>query len=367
MMIRPGRHRIPRPTRILALVLAVLVTGGIVLVTGTASARGGRGAAEDRAALNDYGRKHRGKNRKDKENVEFPGRDKAGPADGNEFVDIREVTPGADPTKERRAGSSGSFLARCGTNENGHRNSDNYMVTPGKRNGAQHIHDYVGNLSTNAFSDDRTLHAAGTTCDRNNQSTFFWPVLRDIRFQDGDVFADGGGKDGNFGRILRPASAELRFLGSATGKVISMPDNLMIITGDAKARTNGKKNANAKWSCTGFTNRITDKYPLCPEGSRLMRILDFPSCWDGRHLDSKDHRSHVIFPRENGRCKRGFRAIPQLRVTLTYDRPHGRDFAVDTFPDQRHDPRTDHSDFENIASREVLDLAADCINSGRDC
>jgi len=36
------------------------------------------------------------------------------------------------------------------------------MVTPGKRNGAQHVHNYVGNLSTDANSDDDSLHAAGT-------------------------------------------------------------------------------------------------------------------------------------------------------------------------------------------------------------
>jgi hypothetical protein len=56
-----------------------------------------------------------------------------------------------------------------------------------------------------------------------------------------------------------------------------------------------------------------------------------------------------------------------LRITLTYDRPDGRNFAVDSFPDQRHDPRTDHSDFENMAPDALLDLAADCINTGKNC
>ncbi|MDT7564174.1 MAG: hypothetical protein QOG76_2798, partial [Pseudonocardiales bacterium] len=262
--------------------------------------------------------------------------------------------------------STGSFVARCGL-PNGHRNSDNFMVTPGKRNGAQHIHNYVGNLSTDANSTDDSLHAAGTSCDRDNKSTFFWPVVRDTSQQGDDADSDGGGRDGNFGKILQEKTVDLRFLGNSQEKVIAMPDDLTIIMGDAKAKTNGSTNAKAQWTCTGFENRVTDKYPLCPAGSDLVRILEFPSCWDGKNLDSADHRSHVAFPGDDGRCGNGFQAIPRLRETLTYNRPNGRNFALDTFPDQQHDPSTDHADFMNIVSDDVGKLAADCINSGRNC
>jgi len=106
--------------------------------------------------------------------------------------------------------------------------------------------------------------------------------------------------------------------------------------------------------------------PAVPGGSRLVRILEFPSCWDGENLDSKDHRSHVAFPDDNGRCQDGFKAIPAPRDD--HLRPsERRDFALDTFPDQQHDPSTDHSDFMNIVPDAVAKLAADCINSGRNC
>jgi len=342
---------------------------------GDGNGRGNRNRKTDNGRGNDNNNKD-DKNRDDGKNKnnnddEFPGRDQAAPPSDDDFVDIQDVRPDNDRLRNNgRSGnraSTGSFVARCGTNANNHRNSDNFMVTPGKRNGAQHVHDYVGNLSTDAFSDDDSLHAAGTTCDRDNKSTFFWPVLRDTRQQGDDADSDGGGRDGNLGKILRPRTVDLRFLGNGADKVVPMPDDLTIIMGDAKAKTNGSKNANAQWTCTGFENRTTDKYPLCPAGSRLVRILEFPSCWDGENLDSKDHRSHVVYPDDNGRCDGDFEAIPRLRVTLTFDRPSGRDFALDTFPDQQHDPRTDHSDFMNIASDAVLKLAADCINSGRQC
>jgi hypothetical protein len=44
--------------------------------------------------------------------------------------------------------------------------------------GAQHLHDYVGNLSTDADSNNKSLEAAGTTCKNGDKSAYFWPVVR---------------------------------------------------------------------------------------------------------------------------------------------------------------------------------------------
>ncbi|MGH4002346.1 MAG: DUF1996 domain-containing protein, partial [Pseudonocardiaceae bacterium] len=223
------------------------------------------------------------------------------------------------------------------------------------------------NLSANAFSTDESLHAAGTTCTNGDLSTYFWPVLRNTDAKGPDALVDGGGLDGNFGEILRPVSAQLQFRGNPTSQVTPLPDDLTILTGDAKAATNGDDNANAAWTCTGFEDRITTEYPLCPQGSQLMRILDFPSCWDGNNLDSADHRAHVVFPRRDGSCRSGTVAIPQLRITLTYDQPAGRNFALDSFPEQRHKAITDHGDFMAIMPEALLKQMADCINTGKTC
>ncbi|MFD0385114.1 DUF1996 domain-containing protein [Streptomyces stramineus] len=82
-----------------------------------------------------------------------------------------------------------------------------------------------------------------------------------------------------------------------------MPRFLRIITGDAKALTNGVANANASWSCEGFENRqLKDKYPICPDGADVVRTFAFQSCWDGRNTDSANHRTHVAFARGDGSC-----------------------------------------------------------------
>jgi hypothetical protein len=258
-------------------------------------------------------------------------------------------------------------VSQCGKNENNHHNPSNFIVAPGVLDGAQHTHDYVGNVSTDQNSTDTSLAAAGTTCRFGDLSTYYWPVIRRLGAAGADAGAVGGGLDGNVGTILEPASVTLQFRGNAQNKVTAMPRFLRIITGDAKAVTNGPANAKAQWTCTGFTNRLTTKYPLCPRGSQVQRILNFASCWDGLNTDSANHRAHVLFPDAAGACPAGTKAIPQLRMTLTYSVPSGRSYSVDSFPEQLHNPLTDHADFENLMPDSLMTTAVNCINRGQRC
>ncbi|MET9603585.1 DUF1996 domain-containing protein [Streptomyces sp. NPDC006512] len=291
-----------------------------------------------------------------------------GPA-RSDFVAIGSVKPNVRKPAARGGASTGSFSVQCGRNENGHFNPDNVIVAPGVSNGAHHMHDYVGNKTTDAFSTNNSLAASGTTCTNGDQSTYYWPVLR---LRDGkkerDAAAPGGGQDGNVGTILQPKQVTIDFKGSPVGKVTAMPRFLRIITGDAKAFTNGTANANASWSCTGFENRqLKDKYPVCPKGSDVVRTFNFQNCWDGRNTDSANHRTHVAFADKNGACPRGFKAIPQLVQRITYGVAPGGKIAVDSFPEQLHKPVTDHGDFINVMSDGLMAGAVRCINGGRTC
>ncbi len=184
--------------------------------------------------------------------------------------------------------------------------------------------------------------------------------------QDGSEI--GGFADGNVGRILTPRVVQLQFRGNRFSRVVAMPRFLRVITGDAKAATNGPANARAQWTCSGLTNRASsDKYPVCPRGSLVMRVLDFPSCWDGQNTDSANHRTHIVFPDQSGRCPQGTRPVPQLRMTLAYAVPQGASFAVDAFPEQKHNPITDHADFHNVMPNNLMNFMVQCINRNRRC
>lgn len=290
--------------------------------------------------------------------------------EASDFVDIQSVQPNVERPRQRRGASRGTFTTDCGRNQNGKFNPDNVIVAPGVSNGAHHMHDYVGNQANDAFASDDDLANGATTCrNQGDKSTYYWPVLRLQNGQDeNDVDADGGGRDQNVGEIQTPSQVTLKFVGSPAGKVTAMPRFLRIITGDAKAFTNGDANANASWSCTGFEDRqLKDKYPICPEGSQVVRSFAFQSCWDGQNTDSANHRTHVAFAQDDGRCPSGFRAIPQLVQRIVYDVPPGPGFAVDSFPEQLHKPVTDHGDFINVFGRNTMKRVVSCINDGRRC
>lgn len=287
-----------------------------------------------------------------------------GPA-ASDFVDIRQVQPKANNVQVGANASRGSFSPQCGNNENNHFNSANFIVAPGVIDGAHHTHDYIGNLSTDGFSTNDSLQAAGTTCRGSaaqDKSTYYWPVLRDTAGR-----PDGTGVDGNVGKILKPR-VSLKFSGNPQSKVKAMPDFLRALVGDAKATTNGPANARAQWTCSGFNNRVTDKYPICPGNSQVIRISTFPSCLAaGDNFDSANHRTHLVFPNQSGACPAGTAAVPKLQITLAYSVPNERTMALDSFPEQLHSPITDHGDFVNVMSRQLMNRVVSCINNGQRC
>ncbi|WTC21104.1 DUF1996 domain-containing protein [Streptomyces cellulosae] len=301
-----------------------------------------------------------------------------GPVAGD-YVSIKSVQPNVNKPQASGDASTGTFTSECGVNENGVFNSDNVIAAPGVSNGAHHFHDYIGNQATNAFVSDDELTRAETSCqDQRDKSSYYWPVLR---LQNGteeqDAQSPGGGIEGNAGEIVTPKDVTLTFVGNPKAKVTAMPRLLRIITGDAKSFVNGPANANASWSCTGFEDRqLKDKYPLCPEGSDVVRSFAFQSCWDGRNIDSANHRTHMAFTDAEGNCPAGFQPIPQLvqRIVYDVDAPSLEDggktvplFAVDSFPEQLHKPITDHGDFINVFEEDLMNEMVDCINEGRTC
>jgi len=297
-----------------------------------------------------------------------------------DFVDITKVQPNvAAKPRANGNGSKGTFTTRCGVNANKNHNTDNVIVAPGVTNGAHHLHDYVGNQKVDAFATNDTLIADQTSCqNQSDLSAYYWPV---VRIQDGtqdfDQNAAGGGTEGNVGKILTPVQAQIKYVGSPTSKVTAMPQFLRIITGDAKTTTNGLANANAHWSCTGFENKVqlTTQYPICPQGSNVVRTFAFQSCWDGKNIDSANHRTHVAFADANGNCTNGFKAIPQLTMRLVYKitppvLANGQvknAYAVDGFPEQLHKPATDHDDFIAVFKNNLATTIANCINQGKQC
>jgi hypothetical protein len=266
------------------------------------------------------------------------------------YVDAADIGPGpAEPAAQ-------SYTWSCGRNEEGHLNTANVVAAPGIPGPEHHVHDYVGNVSTDVDSTDASLAAAATTCANGDRSTYYWPVLR--------TGARAG--DARHGTIRTPEQVTLTAYGHP-GQVVAMPPLLRGTVGDAQAATRDSGLVSPTWTCTGTPRRRTDQYPLCPRGDRLVRVFDFPSCWDGRRTDSPDHRAHLTFPGAGGACAPGTFAVPRLRITLVYARPDGDRYKIDAFPGQGNSPATDHAFFVNLMPEPLMARVVGCLNTGISC
>ncbi len=268
-----------------------------------------------------------------------------------------DAQPGASP---------GSFTVDCGVNSGKVRNSDNLVVSPGKRGAAHHVHDYVGNLSTNAFSTEESLTAAGTTCTNGDRSSYYWPVLR-VSPAEGAGHGTHGATADDDG-ILTPRSVRIEFRGSPAANVVPLAQNVRTGAGNAHGYTQaGAGTDHLRWSCSGSPGLASRHYPLCPAGEDTVRIFDFPSCWDGRSIDSPNHRSHLGYPDGAGFCPPGTFPVPQLHLEVAYAMPDGARYVVDAFPEEHSSSVSDHAHFINLMSAGLMDSVVRCLNEGRHC
>ncbi|MCE7006351.1 DUF1996 domain-containing protein [Kibdelosporangium philippinense] len=283
------------------------------------------------------------------------------------YVDIQQVPVRATAVKTQPGASTGTWQSQCGRNENKHRNADNVVVQPKLPGAAHHTHDYVGNLSTDAFSTDQSLAAAGTTCRLDDRSTYYWPVLRLTDEAGDDADTAGGGIHGNHGRIVLPDSVLIQLRGNSMSNVVAAPRFLRAITGNPVAVSqDGEHAEHVQWTCSGARDRVTNRYPRCADGQQVVRVFDFPKCWDGKATDSTLHRSHLVFPNADV-CPIGTFPVPQLHVELAYSIPADADYAIDSFPEEGRDPLTDHAMAIGVMPDSLMSQAVACINAGRHC
>ena len=108
----------------------------------------------------------------------------------------------------------------------------------------------------------------------------------------------------------------------------------------------------------------SDFPPTCPAGSQLNVRYQAPSCWDGRYLDSPDHKSHMAYP-VNGRCPIDHPvALPMLEFKMAF--PVSGDMSQVRLSSGRG--FSFHYDFFNAWDPATLAaLVTHCVNGGLQC
>jgi len=105
-----------------------------------------------------------------------------------------------------------------------------------------------------------------------------------------------------------------------------MPEGLRMIAGD-KSLTSAQ--GQGTWGCEevylGHLDSIRSVLndARCGAGNHLQFSIDFPQCWDGVHLDSADHKSHMANP-VDGACPSNHPvAIPVITFNVRFPIPAG--------------------------------------------
>lgn len=188
------------------------------------------------------------------------------------------------------------------------------VVSPGVV--SEHLHQFVGNVDTDANSTYATLRAHGQSTCQNvnagpvNRSSYWLPAMLN-----------------GIGGVVKPDYWHLYYkrlpkdnpvcTAAPGGACVAIPNGLKYVIGYNMANMsggvldpNGDFYWSSYWSCfssdltttkaTGWQYRtlqaLMDSH-LCQVGDIARLHLEGPECWDGKNVDSADHRSHLSFMR----------------------------------------------------------------------
>src|SRR5215218_3362608 len=241
-----------------------------------------------------------------------------------------------------------------------HRAPDDPIVFPAQA-GRSHMHDFFGNVSTDADSSTASLVRAGSSClkgiDAVDRAAYWTPSL----LQGNAVVTGVPGEQ----RI----DAYYAVLDKRT-PLRPIPFGLRMIAGDGKA-TSPQPLDVVHYNCLRYPNggqvtKNSASIPTCPQGSYLSAKITFPGCWDGRNLDSPDHKSHMAYP-VRGACPVSHPVgLPSLGIRVRWKTVRG--VSSSRLSLSSGSQFSMHADFWNAWSPAVMQwLVTNCLNATRNC
>ena len=234
---------------------------------------------------------------------------------------------------------------------------DDPIVYPGQP-GKSHLHQFYGNMSANASSTYATLRASGeSSCNRGpfaaNRSAYWMPAM-----------LDGAGQvvKPEFVSIYykrRPASDPKCMLKNyqSEGNCLPIPNGLKFIFGYdmlTKERPTGSLwfNCQGPGAVPGHYSNLTQVLANCPanRGTLVGAIIEAPNCWDGKNLDSPNHRDHVAYRSYGGwgypKCPASHPyVIPTFTLGAWYPVAAGMHFSSDAMVPGAAPGTTFHADY----------------------
>ncbi|KAI0115415.1 hypothetical protein F4814DRAFT_460122 [Daldinia grandis] len=212
------------------------------------------------------------------------------------------------------------------------------LVEPGNMPSA-HMHQIIGGNSLNASmkpgDHDPPTVSTCTSCTYSEDFSNYWTANLYFR-----------ARNGTYRRVPQFANLGLNVEAGMTiyyirgyqpnAKVTAFPPGFRMLVGDPMNRqantmqkglcyrceANMAQNPFGGAPCTGSDTQAFPK-EACGGGWRVS--VHFPSCWDGKNLDSPDHKSHIAYPasgtfESGGACPSTHPVkIPQIMYEIMFD------------------------------------------------
>ena len=193
--------------------------------------------------------------------------------------------------------NQGAFRFLCSPSHNAY---DDPIVYPGQR-GKAHLHTFFGNSRADANSTYASLRTTGdSTCNNLlNRSSYWMPAMMHPS-----------------GKVVMPDYISIYYKRAPAGNpacstfgvkaCLSLPRGLRYVFGYNMLDPSKDDPAWARyWNCdgpgavSGHFATLRQAAAGCPVGARLGAVVIGPPCWNGRDVDSADHRSHMAYPQDD--------------------------------------------------------------------
>ncbi|MFD7713028.1 DUF1996 domain-containing protein [Streptomyces sp. NPDC059785] len=203
--------------------------------------------------------------------------------DGDGYIPANPPVTGATPSTQNPPHRYfHEFQANCSVTRT---RPDDPIVYP-QQAGKSHDHTFMGNTTTDAYSTTSSLVAGGTACKAPGDLSGYWmPTL-----YNGD-------------QPIRPVGPQVIYYKAGVTDYTSVrpfPKGLRFVVGSPMQSADEFRHHPGfveGWECgDSFFN--TEFPATCPSRPDVQLNIRFqaPSCWDGKYLDTPDHKSHMAYP-----------------------------------------------------------------------
>ncbi|BFZ56810.1 hypothetical protein PYCC9005_003858 [Savitreella phatthalungensis] len=205
------------------------------------------------------------------------------------------------------------------------------IVNPGTL--SSHAHTIFGGSGFSISSDYDDLRSSScTSCQIKQDLSAYW--VPQLYYQNPN--------NGSFEDVPVLGGATVYYLqrsgNSPLSSLIPFPPGFQMLAGNPMLRQAGSslEQGAVNFVCLDYEKGSSSSQGLptknCPQGLRAQIV--FPSCWNGKDLDTADHKSHMAYPWavSEGDCPAGY---PYRFITIFYEVT----FVVDYFKDRWYSDR----------------------------